>query len=199
MIWKDGGSYEGEWSSGMFTGKGTYISPSGIRNTGEWTDGWLKCDDGSSVSRYGVFFGAVDSLGPVEGYGKLIAWDGTEFEGQWSGIQFGGKGTITYPDGRKYAGEWGNIGNAVVCHGQGTMRYPNGTVYAGEWIDNVLSGEGTAEYSDGSIYTGEWRSNFPYGQGKIVGPNGVTYEGEWIGFVSEQDMPEEIRVENPLF
>jgi len=41
-------------------------------------------------------------------------------------------------------------------HGQGTMEWPNGDKYEGEWISDKLSGQGCLTYHDGSVYRGRF-------------------------------------------
>jgi hypothetical protein len=40
-----------------------------------------------------------------------------------------GKGRFTWPDGRKYEGEYQND----LKHGTGIFKWPDGRVYEGEW------------------------------------------------------------------
>ena len=51
-----------------------------------------------------------------------------------SAKNFTGEGTITLPNGNKYAGQWKN----GEPHGQGTMTYPDGKVVNGIWKDGEL-------------------------------------------------------------
>ena len=41
------------------------------------------------------------------------------------------EGTFTFPDGRKYVGEWKDGKK----HGKGTLTSPDGSKYVGEWKD----------------------------------------------------------------
>ena len=83
--------------------------------------------------------------------------DGKLFEGNFVDDkldeQINGKGTLTYPSGRNYNGEWEN----GVFHGQGTYTSPDVSTYVGEWKDGERNGKGTLTFSDGSKYEGEWK------------------------------------------
>jgi hypothetical protein len=59
-----------------------------------------------------------------------------------------GKGTYTFPDGKKYVG--GFKDNKY--HGQGTLTFPNGDKCVGEWKNDILNGIATKYRGEGSIY-----------------------------------------------
>jgi hypothetical protein len=50
-----------------------------------------------------------------------------------------GQGTYTWPDGRKYVGEYKN----GKFHGQGTYTWPSRQKYVGEFKDGKYHGQGT--------------------------------------------------------
>jgi hypothetical protein len=86
----------------------------------------------------------------------------------------------------------------VTCSadGHGTLTYPNGDYYTGEWRDGCKHGKGEFHYMDGSSYVGDWvddqvrqpsrrylplvHPEQPSGWGKLVWRNGVVYEGSWL-------------------
>ena len=47
-------------------------------------------------------------------------------------------------------------GNCV--NGSGTMKWPNGDEYVGEWKDSKVHGVGTLIWSDGTKYIGDWKT-----------------------------------------
>jgi len=74
----------------------------------------------------------------------------------WTNCQ----GTLTYPEGYKYVGEWKD----GQFHGQGTLTYQiwfipwvNGE-YVGEWEDGHRHGQGTLTYANGTQLEGIWRN-----------------------------------------
>ena len=81
-------------------------------------------------------------------------------------------GTLTWPNGEKYVGEFRD----GKYHGQGTTTFPDGRKYVGEWRDNRQHGVGISYRADGSVLSsGRWeddqlaqefaldRNRFPFG------------------------------------
>ena len=68
------------------------------------------------------------------------------------------KGTITYPDGKKYEGQF----RYRERNGRGTLTYADGRKYVGEYKDDVPHGFGTGFSADGAAeYRGEWANGEP--------------------------------------
>ncbi len=44
-------------------------------------------------------------------------------------------------------------------NGQGTITYPNGRKYVGEWKDGLPNGQGTHTFPDGREYEGEFKNH----------------------------------------
>jgi hypothetical protein len=84
-------------------------------------------------------------------------------------------GTYTYPDGRKYVGEWRNGSR----NGHGTMTWPDGAKYVGDWRDDDLNGQGTYTFRDGRKYVGGFRDSRYNGKGAFSYPDGAKYVGEF--------------------
>jgi hypothetical protein len=120
------------------------------------------------------------------GYGRLIFTSGARkdqvYEGNFVSGYITGRGTLTWPSGDKYVGEWKDNKE----NGQGTMTWPSGSSYVGEYRDDVKNGRGVYTWSDGSKYNGEWRDNNMNGQGTMVNvtafttcPKCIKYVGNW--------------------
>ena len=146
MTWTNGDVYEGEWKDDEEHGKGKYTWTSGKVYEGEWKDG------------------------EEDGQGKMIYANGVKVEGNWengkligertyifkygfqckiecdfdsSGIKFG---SITYPNGDKYVGQWKNTNTITwtapycplfVQHGWGRLyKHNSNDVYEGHWDEN---------------------------------------------------------------
>ena len=63
-----------------------------------------------------------------------------------------GQGTVTFPEGDNYEGDWENGEK----HGQGTYIFQDGDKYVGEWNNGKKHGQGTYTYDDGAEYVGEY-------------------------------------------
>ncbi len=94
------------------------------------------------------------------------------YEGDSENGQPNGLGIMTFPDGRKYLGQW-KFGKK---HGNGTLTEPNGIKFVGEWKDskmwNVIKynseGKFMGEILDGKIWNG------------IVYDNNGNFLGRWF-------------------
>ena len=61
--------------------------------------------------------------------------------------------TITYPDEKKYVGEWKDDKE----NGQGTKTWKDGKKYVGEYKDGERNGKGTFTWSNREKFVGEWK------------------------------------------
>mmetsp|Transcript_10184 Transcript_10184/g.5262 ORF Transcript_10184/g.5262 Transcript_10184/m.5262 type:complete len:133 (+) Transcript_10184:143-541(+) len=84
-----------------------------------------------------------------------------------------GQGSMNWPDGSKYVGEW-QEGDE---HGQGTLTYPKGSKYVGEWKGGKKHGQGTLTFPNGAKYVGEYIDGLPNRQGTFIQPDGWKYVG----------------------
>jgi len=57
-------------------------------------------------------------------------------------------------------------------NGQGTITYPNGRKYVGEWKDGLPNGQGTDIFPDGKMYVGQYKDGEFHGQGTLTSPDG---------------------------
>ena len=87
-----------------------------------------------------------------------------------------GKGSITYPDGASYEGDWHNDWR----HGHGEYKYTDGTWYKGQWEMGNRQGEGLCTYADGNMFQGSWVANLPHGKGQCRFAEGSLYRGEFV-------------------
>ena len=191
--WKPSGNgnvqpkYEGEIKNGKMDGLGVLTYPYGGKSVvGEWKNGkeWNTKHtnkDGKLIGGYKKGKLVVErkprQLKPCKV--SITLHDGKLFEGNFVDEkldeQINGKGTLTYPSGRNYNGEWEN----GVFHGQGTYTSPDVITYVGEWKDGKRDGQGTLIYPSGRNYDGEWKNGKEHGQGTYSFPNGSKFEGEF--------------------
>ena len=63
----------------------------------------------------------------------------------------------------------------------GTYTFPDGRKYVGEFKDNNRNGQGTFTFPDGEEYVGEFKDDKFYGQGKEFASGGsISRQGYWI-------------------
>ena len=77
-------------------------------------------------------------------------------------------------EGRVYRGGGILDGQA---HGEGTLTWPSGASYTGQWVNDARPGTGTYEDREGEVYVGAYRDAEREGAGTFTWPNGRIYEG----------------------
>mgnify|MGYP003643513289 CR=1 FL=1 len=160
-------SYVGEWKDGKQHGQGTDKSKSGYFFTGEfkdddWHSGTLTNSDGSTEN--------------IEEGNTIVTPE--MIDGGYTG-----KGTITYPSGNKYVGEF----NDGKYNGKGTMTYPSGTNYVGEFKDDAMHGKGTYTSAGGGIDEGDFREG-DFMSGTRTLENGDVYESRGADSTFDEDL-----------
>ena len=108
---------------------------------------------------------------------KIKYPNGDVYIGEFKGVKFHGKGTLTRKDGSKYEGTW----KKGVPHGKGKRKYINGDLYEGEWRNFKRHGRGTfkSHYGLKYLYVGEWKNNNHHGKGTVTFVDGEKYIGQW--------------------
>ena len=106
---------------------------------------------------------------------KDVKYIGEFKDGTSEDRQPNGQGTITYPNGRKYVGEYKDGER----DGQGTLTWSNGKKYLGEWKNGEMSGQGTKTWTNGDMYEGEFKDGKYDGQGTYTWSDGRKYVGEF--------------------
>lgn len=110
----------------------------------------------------------------ANGKGTMIYPDGSEYVGQWKNDKRNGQGTMRFPDGGSLAGQW----KEGRFSGTGTMNYSYGQ-YVGQWKDGMKNGQGSLTYFNGSSYVGQWEADKRNGQGTMVYRDNKKYVGQW--------------------
>lgn len=134
----------------------------------------------SQLPRRGIYsFAENDSFegeweyGKIQGKGKMTTPMAT-YIGTFEGTYETGSGSITYPTGMIFTGEWRNGKPANI----GEMLYPGQERYVGEFKEGKRSGSGALHYPDGSSYNGEWLNDLPNGIGTLQKvPTDLIYHG----------------------
>ncbi len=162
--------YEGQWNKGMKHGKGSSLYPGAYTYDGEWRNDrmhgigkWVNIS-----SKDPFYYEGEWKNGHRNGKGVFYFY-GKKYEGSWSNNLMHGQGTITYPGGYKWIGEWGND---RLLNGKGTIVANNGNRYEGQAKNGRLYGKITIVYVDGSKFAGELISGMKSVTGTIISPDG---------------------------
>jgi len=155
------------------SGKGTMVSSTGHKYTGEFKDG-VRHGEGVMLLPGGRKIVGVWVTNEIR-EGTFSAPDGTIYEGQWEFRERNGRGTLTFPDGRKYVGDF----KSDQRHGQGTMTWTDGRAYVGDFQYGARTGQGTMTYPDGHKYSGEFKDGEKHGHGTLIDADGKTVAGQF--------------------
>lgn len=111
----------------------------------------------------------------VNGKGTMVYPSGAKYVGDFKDGRIEGVGVLHYSNQDKYYGEWKNQQR----QGKGRMVFKSGDVYFGAFLENKMTGLGKMTYVNGNIYDGEWLSGQPSGQGVMTFKNGDVYSGNF--------------------
>lgn len=154
LQWRNGDSYEGNFSAGLFHGQGMLVS--------------------SAAGTYRGHFVA----GVMEGQGELVYTDGSRYRGQFHNGLFHGTGKLTYPDSSIYTGDFA-LGRP---QGKGQWIFADKSTYTGEVANGVITGKGKLVRA-GAEYTGEFLAGKMHGKGVLIDEQGNSYAGEFVNDV----------------
>jgi len=107
-----------------------------------------------------------------DGYRTDKSEDGAVFRGFSKNTRHG-QGTMQWPNGDEYVGEWKND----KMNGEGIMSWANGDLYDGNWTDDIMNGQGTYIWANGDEYTGSWKNGVQDGQGTFTYADGEVVSG----------------------
>uniref|UniRef100_A0A670JQM0 ALS2 C-terminal like n=1 Tax=Podarcis muralis TaxID=64176 RepID=A0A670JQM0_PODMU len=109
---------------------------------------------------------------------------GATYEGEWRLSKPHGKGTLTWPDGRNYVGDF----QEGMEHGFGICLIPRASedrydCYKCHWREGKMSGYGICEYGDEMVYKGYFKDNVRQGFGILENASDAEqpfkYSGHW--------------------
>jgi hypothetical protein len=143
----------GTLKGSVMEGKAPYIFDNGTKYIGQWKNGLMHGVGKYIYSKTKTYVGGfVD--GKLEGEGVLI--------------------DLSY----KYDGGF-KIGQ---YHGFGTIAYPDGSGYTGNWFENLKHGTGEEYLPTGEKYIGTWEKGFKVAAGIYIDRNGKEKMGKWIEY-----------------
>lgn len=152
LTFPNGDYLEGKFAAGGFCGKMTWKSKSGE-----------------------VLFDGRGSLNKISEINEMLLPDGTKFEGELTISKLvQGTGSSSATPGSGYAGYIPLINMQVGTSGSGngTITFPDGASYQGEYWNGVYSGPGTYTWGNGASLKIDWTAGVPTGQGEFKAPDG---------------------------
>ena len=180
MLFADGATYVGNWSSGQFNGIGKFQTESSTYS-GHFLKGKLH-GQGRKEWSAGAYEGSFNE-GDYEGVGTMKYSNGDVYEGEWEANKQHGKGEYRYLDGNYYRGEWANGKR----HGIGEAKTKQFGVVKGKWEagslcleGNCVNGIGKILYTiGGSHFSGSFKGGTPHGIGVYHKSDGTIIEGSF--------------------
>ena len=211
----NGNVYEGEWKAGQKEGRGTikYANgkvlvtsfkqgvpvDEGVGWSADGLEAW-RLHDGEVVAiispeeasnsgerMLGVYKGARNESGQMEGRGTFRYTDGKVYEGEYKADQQEGRGTCRYADGDVYEGQY----KTGQMEGRGAYRWASGAVYEGQYKAGQMAGRGTYSYANGNVMVTVFKQNVPVGEGVKWSADGLQALRLRDGQVVEAISPEE--------
>jgi len=87
-----------------------------------------------------------------------------------------GYGVKTWPDGKKYQGNW----QRGKMHGNGELLISEGESFTGEFRFGLPWGLGIRKWANGDYYEGEYCKGYQQGSGLFISRDqGWKYDGQW--------------------
>jgi len=122
---------------------------------------------------------SVKTLGETDTRSKTTCYDdGSTYEGEMTGRQRNGFGTLTMANGTTYKGQWVFDDK----QGRGKQITKEGDEYDGEFFEDKFHGFGTFERrssAEPSKYTGQWKEGHINGEGTETWADGKEYAGQF--------------------
>ena len=66
-----------------------------------------------------------------------------------------------------------------MLHGRGVYTWPDGRKYDGEYKDDKKDGQGTYTWPDGKRYEGGWKDSKQHGEAVFTNTKGQSKKGVW--------------------
>jgi hypothetical protein len=181
--YSDGSKYSGAWKNRFPDGMGTKIYADGSRRTGRWErgqpiddagnllDGLIRMQE-SRTDIADIQSGCIAG-NCVSGTGTMAYPDGSRYDGEFYDGKPQGQGHFQYANNSRYSGSF----HAGLSHGIGTLFRPDGTELTGRWDNGEFAG---AEVTLSPGQTGCLQGDCYNGTGTYVFKNGAKYSGTFL-------------------
>ncbi len=139
------------------------IEPKSARFAQQLSSVSLPCQDikvtptlpGSAAHQYKngiIYYGEFANGQPADGKGTMVYPSGNRYDGEYQNGDRSGCGVFGFSNGRRYIGQF----EADQFNGQGTWILETGERYIGEFKNNQCDGKGTFIFFNGSYKSGIW-------------------------------------------
>ncbi|KAK8969217.1 hypothetical protein KSP40_PGU020115 [Platanthera guangdongensis] len=172
--YRNGCSYQGEFSKGKWDGSGVFNFAGQGKYAGDWVCGKYH-GYGTETSASGNMYEGGYRRGLRHGFGVHTFYNGDSYAGEWKEGLRHGRGAQRFCDGSCFVGEF--VGGDK--HGLGCYHFRNGDKYEGQYFGELIHGFGVYRYADGRSYEGSWRQGKRHGFGAYALKNGEAIAGEW--------------------
>jgi len=178
IVWTNGDEYEGQFSNGLFQGKGKLISKGYTVYDGEFDQGYMNGQGTLEFENGDKYIGEF-SRSAFNGKGKLISADESVYVGNFLSNEITGKGKWVFANKGVYRGEL----KSGVFHGKGKLTRPDGSSYSGDFAEGEMHGLGVYR-ANKNVYSGEYVKGQFTGRGVHKDDEGVIIKGAFSNWVA---------------
>jgi hypothetical protein len=178
MVWTNGDEYEGQFSNGLFQGKGKLISKGYTIYEGEFDQGYMSGQGTLEFENGDKYIGQF-SRGAFNGKGKLMSADKSVYIGNFLNNEITGKGRWIFSDKGVYRGEL----KSGIFHGKGKLKRPDGSSYSGEFVEGEMHGLGVYRVNK-NVYSGEFVKGQFTGKGVHKDDDANIIKGEFANWIA---------------
>lgn len=130
ITYSNGDSYEGFWANDRYEGKGLYIWKDRGSYEGDFEAGKMH-GVGKRVYQSGNVYNGQFADGKKQGTGEMAYKNGDHYEGEWADDCMHGTGTYTWSSGSSYTGGFSKDRRV----GKGKLVLAADEVHEGEWVN----------------------------------------------------------------
>jgi len=166
--------YIGEFSHGMFNGKGRLDILGQSIYDGDFLNGVATGKVAITYENGSHYEGDVLAY-DMHGFGTLTYANGDNYTGMFTQNSMNGNGELITVDGPHYIGAF----KENIYHGKGVLTDAHGNIYDGEFEKGIFQGLGSYQYADGGTYEGYFFEGQFSGKGRFTSSDGIVLEGEF--------------------
>ena len=173
----DGEYFSGTWDDGLlFSGDSLIVGDQGLIVSGEFNQEWLPHGNATMITTDYVQTGIFSSGDLVSG--TQVYTNGTTLTGDWEDEEFV-RGTRVWDSGEINEGTFLNEN----LTGFGTLTFPDGRIFEGDWDEGFLTIADGVKYAQyGARLTGKFDDFGSSEDGEVILSSGEYFNGKWIDY-----------------